>query len=58
MAAQIEAGPVEIALRDTGGVDLAVAQQARQQNVSREAARRAMTDNVRDGAMTDGFGQS
>jgi hypothetical protein len=51
MAAQIEAGPIEIALRDTGGIDLAIAQQARQQNISREAARRAMTDSIRDNAM-------
>jgi len=51
MAAQIEAGPVEIALRDTGGVDLAIKQQARQQNISVEDARRAMTDNIRDNAM-------
>jgi hypothetical protein len=51
MAAQIEAGPVEIALRDTGGIDLAIAQQARQQNVSREAARQAITDKIRDNAM-------
>jgi hypothetical protein len=51
MAAQIEAGPIEIALRDTGGIDLAVAQQARQQNISREAARRAITDNIRESAM-------
>ena len=39
MAAQIEAGPIELALRDIGGVDLAVAQYARTQNVSRDAAR-------------------
>jgi hypothetical protein len=51
MVAQIEAGPIEIALRDTGGVDLAVAQQARQQNISREDARRAITDNIRENAM-------
>jgi hypothetical protein len=51
MAAQIEAGPVEIALRDTGGIDLAVAQQARQQNISRDDARRAITDNIRENAM-------
>jgi hypothetical protein len=51
MAAQIEAGPVEIALRDTGGIDLAIAQQARQQGISREAARQAMIDKIRDGAM-------
>jgi hypothetical protein len=51
MAAQIEAGPIEIAMRDTGGIDLAVAQQARQQNISLEAARRAITDNIRESAM-------
>jgi hypothetical protein len=51
MAAQIEAGPIEIALRDTGGIELAIAQQARQQNISREEARRAMTDSIRDNAM-------
>jgi hypothetical protein len=50
MAAQIEAGPVELTLRDTGGVDLAFAQQARQQNISVEAARQAVTDNIRDSA--------
>jgi hypothetical protein len=51
MAAQIEAGSIEIVLRDTGGIDLAIAQQARQQNISREAARRAMIDSIRDNAM-------
>src|SRR3954451_23843104 len=51
MAAQIEAGPIEITLRDTGGIDLAIAQQARQQNISREAARQAIIDNIRDNAM-------
>jgi len=51
MAAQIEAGPIEIALRDTGGIELAIAQQARAQNISREAARRAMIDSIRDNAM-------
>jgi hypothetical protein len=51
MAAQIEAGPVEIVLHDTGGVDLAISQQARQQNVSVEAARRAVIDSIRENAM-------
>ena len=51
MAAQVEAGTLEIALRDTGGVDLAVAQYARTQNVSREAARRALVDAIRANAM-------
>ncbi len=51
MAAQIEAGPVELVVRDTGGIELAIAQQARQQNVSRETARRTMVDNIRESAM-------
>jgi hypothetical protein len=51
MAAQIEAGPAELTLRDTGGIDLAIRQQARQQNVTVEDARRAMTDKIRDSAM-------
>jgi hypothetical protein len=51
MAAQIEAGPVELTLRDTGGIDLAIRQQARQQGVSVEDARRAMTDKIRENAM-------
>jgi len=46
-AAQLQAGPVELTLRDTGGVDLAVAQFARSQNVNREAARRAIVDGIR-----------
>ena len=52
MAAQIEAGPIELALRDVGGVDLAVAQYARTQNVSRDAARRALIDNIKSTGMT------
>jgi hypothetical protein len=49
MAAQIEAGTIEIALRDIGGVDLAVAQYARTQNLSRDAARQAIIDNIKAG---------
>jgi hypothetical protein len=52
MAAQIEAGPIELALRDVGGVDLAVAQYARTQNVSRDAARKALIDNIKSTGMT------
>ena len=51
MAAQIEAGPVELALRDTGGVDLAVAQFAKTQNMSREQARAAIIQNIRETGM-------
>ena len=47
MAAQIEAGALELALRDLGGVDLAIAQFARAQNISRDAARRAIVDSIR-----------
>ncbi len=50
MAAQIEAGTIEIALRDTGGVDLAVAQYARAQQVSRDAARRAIIETIKAGS--------
>jgi hypothetical protein len=53
MAAQIEAGPMELAVRDLGGVDLAVAQYARSQNISREAARRAMIENIEASAKTE-----
>jgi len=50
MAAQIEAGPVEFVLRDAGGIDLAIGQQARRQNMSVEEARRAITDKIRENA--------
>lgn len=46
-AAQIEAGTMEIMLRDSGGVDLAVAQYARIQKVRPDEARRAIVDNIR-----------
>jgi hypothetical protein len=47
VAAQIEAGTMEIMLRDIGGVDLAVAQYDRIQNVRPDEARRAIVDNIR-----------
>ena len=50
MAAQIEAGAIELTLRDIGGIDLAVAQQARLQNISRDAARRDIVDGIRSGS--------
>jgi hypothetical protein len=46
-AAQIDAGTMEIMLRDIGAVDLAVAQYARIQNVRPDEARRAIVDNIR-----------
>ena len=45
-SAQIEAGAIEVTLRDLGSVDLGVAQFARAQNVSREAARKTIVDNI------------
>jgi hypothetical protein len=55
MAAQIEAGALELNLRDLGGVDLLVAQYARAQNLSRDEARRAITESIetKAKAMTD-----
>jgi hypothetical protein len=47
MAAQIEAGIIELTLRDLGGVDLAIGQYARTQNVSPDDARRAIIDSIK-----------
>ncbi|HMK78162.1 MAG TPA: hypothetical protein VK438_00865 [Xanthobacteraceae bacterium] len=47
MAAQINVGALEIALRDNGGVDLALQQYARKQNISLEEARRAVIEDIR-----------
>ncbi|WFU44767.1 hypothetical protein QA640_21300 [Bradyrhizobium sp. CB82] len=46
-APQIEAGPIELSIRDNGGVDLVVGQFARMQSVSRDAARRAIIEMIR-----------
>jgi hypothetical protein len=46
-ATQIEAGVIELTLHDSGCVDLAVAQYARAQNVTREAARDAIIDRIK-----------
>jgi hypothetical protein len=48
MAAQIEAGTLELAVRDTGGVDLAVAQYAKTQGMNREDARAAIIQKIRE----------
>ena len=45
-AAQIEAGTIELTVRDLGGVDLGVVQRARTQNVSRDAARKAIVESI------------
>jgi len=52
-AAQIEAGTIEITVRDLGGVDLGVIQYARAQNVSRDAARKAIAQSIRDMSTTE-----
>ncbi|WP_213286173.1 hypothetical protein [Bradyrhizobium sp. sGM-13] len=53
MATQIEAGGIELTVRDLGAVDRAVAHYARMQNISRDAARQAIVQDVRDtGAKT------
>ncbi|MFG3592740.1 hypothetical protein [Bradyrhizobium sp. RDI18] len=54
MATKIEAGTIELTLRDLGGVDLAVAHYARTQNISRDAARKAIVDDIRNSATTSG----
>jgi hypothetical protein len=46
-AGQIETGAVELSLRDSGIVDLVVAQFARMQNVSRDVARSAIVEMIR-----------
>jgi hypothetical protein len=46
MAGQIEAGVIELALSDVGGVDLLVTQQARTQGISRADARRDIVDGI------------
>jgi hypothetical protein len=52
MATQIEAGTIDLTVRDLGGVDLAVAHYARMQNISRDAARKAIVDDIRNSAAT------
>jgi hypothetical protein len=46
-ATQIEAGAVEITLRDVGGVDALVTAYARIQNISADAARQAIVDTIK-----------
>ncbi|MBK3663741.1 hypothetical protein JJE66_21260 [Bradyrhizobium diazoefficiens] len=46
-AARIEAGALEFSLRDNGGVDLAVTQFARRQNLNRDAARQALVASIK-----------
>jgi hypothetical protein len=46
-AGQIETGAIELSLRDSGVVDLVVAQFSRMQNVSRDAARSTIVEMIR-----------
>ncbi|MBR1128922.1 hypothetical protein [Bradyrhizobium iriomotense] len=46
-AEQIETGAIELSLRDSGVVDLVVAQFSRMQNLSRDAARSAIVEMIR-----------
>lgn len=46
-AAQIEAGTIELAVHDLGVIDLAIAQYARIQNVSRDEARNAVLSTIK-----------
>lgn len=45
-AAQIEAGTIDLLVDDRGGINLAVRQYARSQNVSSEAARKAIVESI------------
>jgi hypothetical protein len=55
-AAQVEAAGLELTLHDLGGVDLLIAQFARMQTVSRDAARAAVIASVK--AMGDQLGDA
>ena len=46
-AQQVQTGPVEFTLRDTGGVGLAIAEYARKQNFDRDAARRDIVSIIK-----------
>jgi hypothetical protein len=48
--AALEAGPIELSLHDSGGLDFVVAQAAKQQATSASAARARMVDQIKLGA--------
>jgi hypothetical protein len=52
MAAQVEAGAIELTLRDLGVTEIAVAEYARTKNVSRDAARQGLIQEIRSSATT------
>lgn len=51
-ASSLEAGPIEFSLRDTGGLDLWIAQVAKTQGISLVAARKTQIDNMYKNAQT------
>ena len=51
-ATEIEAGAIELTVRDLGGIDVGVAQYARTHNVSREASRKTLVESIRSNAAT------
>ncbi len=52
MAGQVEAGAIELTLRDLGVIEIAVAEYARTKNVSRDAARQGLIEEIRSSATT------
>jgi hypothetical protein len=48
MAGQIEAGPIELTVRDTGGLDILIAQYAHTHGVSGDEARQAIIQDTKD----------
>ncbi len=53
-AAAPEVGPIEISVRDTGGVSLLINEAAKAQNVSVAEARQTIINKMRDQAQSDG----
>lgn len=47
-ATQTEVGAIELTMRDHGAVDLAIAEFARARNISREAAREAIVESIKN----------
>ena len=53
-AEQLEAGPIQLTLRDTGGVTTALAQYAKTKNLSVDDARKEIIDSVNETVKTSG----
>ncbi len=52
-AAQIETGPIEFTVHDLGGIELLIAQYTRTHDVSRDDARQAIIQGLRDANTTE-----